>query len=199
MTDAPDKTAPPKPTPRTCPGCQSVMQVFLAGKVRLDRCFFCGGFYFDRGELSTVAGKSLEPPADGAEGTRSCAGCGEKMHTAQLESVEVDTCASCGGIYLDDGELEKLAGGVKITYDDKPPEGAVTFRCPLCGDTFDVAVGVTTAGGLACPVCAPELDSDAAIMAAPTPPADSNAGPRVPGELRMVSLALNALQMTGVI
>ena len=39
-----------------------------------------------------------------------CAKCGMKMETIVFRGVEIERCFSCGGTYLDEGELEKLAG-----------------------------------------------------------------------------------------
>jgi len=39
-----------------------------------------------------------------------CPKCGMQLHTIVINKVEVDKCFSCGGIYLDDGELEKISG-----------------------------------------------------------------------------------------
>ncbi|RLB58915.1 MAG: hypothetical protein DRI34_03470 [Deltaproteobacteria bacterium] len=39
-----------------------------------------------------------------------CPKCGMEMKTILLNEVEVDKCFSCGGIYLDEGELEKVSG-----------------------------------------------------------------------------------------
>jgi hypothetical protein len=39
-----------------------------------------------------------------------CAKCGAEMQEVEFRSVKVDKCFSCGGVYLDDGELEQLAG-----------------------------------------------------------------------------------------
>jgi uncharacterized protein len=37
-----------------------------------------------------------------------CPKCGMKMDTTTMQKVEVDICPSCGGIYLDAGELDKV-------------------------------------------------------------------------------------------
>lgn len=76
----------------------------------------------------------------------SCPGCGGRMATSMSEAaVEIDTCASCGGIWLDAGELDAL------THDKvaPPAEGAtpasvrspvkdqeeIRYReCARCGD-----------------------------------------------------------------
>lgn len=39
-----------------------------------------------------------------------CAKCGAELQEVEYRSVKVDKCFSCGGVYLDDGELEQLAG-----------------------------------------------------------------------------------------
>ena len=37
-----------------------------------------------------------------------CPKCGHEMATTTLGGVEVDVCPGCRGVYLDDGELEKI-------------------------------------------------------------------------------------------
>lgn len=37
-----------------------------------------------------------------------CAKCGGKMEITTLESVEIEICPDCGGVYLDAGELAKI-------------------------------------------------------------------------------------------
>ena len=39
-----------------------------------------------------------------------CAKCGSELSEIEFRGVKVDKCFSCGGVYLDDGELEQLAG-----------------------------------------------------------------------------------------
>ena len=39
-----------------------------------------------------------------------CAKCGAELHEVEFRGVKVDKCFACGGVYLDDGELEQLAG-----------------------------------------------------------------------------------------
>ena len=40
----------------------------------------------------------------------NCPVCKEPMIVLELEEVEIDNCISCGGIWLDAGELELLLG-----------------------------------------------------------------------------------------
>lgn len=37
-----------------------------------------------------------------------CPKCGQELTTTKLGEVEVDVCPGCRGMFLDDGELEKL-------------------------------------------------------------------------------------------
>ncbi len=39
-----------------------------------------------------------------------CAKCGAQMDEIVFRGVRVDKCFACGGVYLDDGELEQLVG-----------------------------------------------------------------------------------------
>ncbi len=39
-----------------------------------------------------------------------CPKCGTDLSEVQFRQVKVDKCFSCGGVFLDDGELEQLTG-----------------------------------------------------------------------------------------
>jgi len=39
-----------------------------------------------------------------------CPKCGMDLTTLVFRGVEIDKCTSCNGVWLDDGELEKLSG-----------------------------------------------------------------------------------------
>ena len=39
-----------------------------------------------------------------------CPKCGMELQSIDYREVTIDKCFSCGGIFLDDGELEKIAG-----------------------------------------------------------------------------------------
>lgn len=153
-------TDPAKTPHRVCPGCESAMQILAAGDTRIDRCFFCGGVYLDKGELTTLAGKPIDVGAAGTPGKRTCAGCGAALAQAKVGPVTIDLCGSCGGIYLDAGELKTLAGEIDLKQVEKPKtHEAITFICPGCGETFDTDEGIVTPEGLACVDCAPGLSS----------------------------------------
>lgn len=68
----------------------------------------------------------------------NCPACKEPMIVLELEEVEIDHCISCGGIWLDAGELElllessgekdKLLSSFEV---DKTTKEKVR-RCPIC-------------------------------------------------------------------
>ena len=39
-----------------------------------------------------------------------CPKCGGELETVFFRGIEIDRCTSCDGVWLDEGELEKLAG-----------------------------------------------------------------------------------------
>ena len=39
-----------------------------------------------------------------------CAKCGSELHEVLFRGVSIDKCFNCGGVFLDNGELEKVAG-----------------------------------------------------------------------------------------
>ena len=39
-----------------------------------------------------------------------CPKCGNDLETIAFKGVDIDKCSGCDGVWLDDGELEKLAG-----------------------------------------------------------------------------------------
>jgi hypothetical protein len=40
-----------------------------------------------------------------------CPKCGMELQTVTFRGVEIDRCFGCNGVWLDEGELEKLASG----------------------------------------------------------------------------------------
>lgn len=110
----------------TCPACGKEMEkVFIPSEgINLDICTNgCGGIYFDNREfesfdekdedvskiLEKVQGKEFEPVDESKD--RICPNCGAKMvknHSSIHKTIEIDECYSCGGKFLDRGELFKI-------------------------------------------------------------------------------------------
>lgn len=109
-----------------CPACQKVMKKIFIPKegVNVDICLDgCGGMFFDNRELKyldeasegideilkAIEGKTFEK-VDSAN-FRTCPACGARMvknYTSVKKQVQIDECYSCGGKFLDAGELQSL-------------------------------------------------------------------------------------------
>ena len=104
-----------------CPKCQTTLQPQTVAGVDVDRCPNCQGLWLDLGELEallqqTLAAESLKPAGSAVYDalTGPCPRCGGQGHMTRLTSlrradVVMDSCAVCYGIWLDGGELAKLA------------------------------------------------------------------------------------------
>lgn len=104
-----------------CPKCETI--VLAASRVRdveVDRCPQCRGIWFDEHELQRLVGltpselrtlqsKKTDESLNQKRG--QCPRDGEEMlrvYSPRNDSVVIDTCVKCGGIWLDDGELTKV-------------------------------------------------------------------------------------------
>ncbi len=77
-----------------------------------------------------------------------CPMCHEAMITLELADVEIDHCTSCGGIWLDGGELEALLGDpvqakrLLGSFEQAASPVERPRKCPICDKTMvKVAVG----------------------------------------------------------
>jgi len=129
-----------------CPACFHELTELQVGAVTVDVCHGgCGGIWFDAFELQRVdearetAGEHLlNIPRDpnrriDPARTRDCPRCaGIKLmrHCFNPKSrVEVDQCPSCGGYWLDSGELEKIRNENQSASAEKStPRGAVSIE-----------------------------------------------------------------------
>lgn len=59
-------------------------------------------------EEKKKAGESK--PKASIKGSMKCPKCDTRLATVTHKGVEIDRCENCNGIFLDDGELEMLAG-----------------------------------------------------------------------------------------
>ena len=71
---------------------------------------------------------------------RVCPVCGTETAVLELHGTEIDYCFSCGGIWLDSGELEELIGDerksdeiVKLFKDVTSTSKEKKRPCPVCG------------------------------------------------------------------
>jgi hypothetical protein len=75
--------------------------------------------FFSRQEAEKLKKAALEKHREIAANDREkakqlhymhCPKCGNDLHTVRYKSMPVERCFVCGGTWLDQGELEKLAG-----------------------------------------------------------------------------------------
>jgi len=108
-----------------CPACDRALTAVKVVGVTVDLCRDgCGGIWFDQGKLSAfaapeaAAGQALldltaQPPF-GVKVTqrRHCPKCPDSVMMRHFFSakraVTIDECPTCGGIWLDSGELERI-------------------------------------------------------------------------------------------
>lgn len=129
-----------------CPACGNKMKkVFIpSAGVNVDICVDgCGGIYFDRKEIQhfqngndksyneikkELSGKIFTPVNQNE--TRVCPVCAAKMVKTKIQglNVEIDTCYSCGGIFLDNGELELIRESMKKTSYQKAQEPNTNYQ-----------------------------------------------------------------------
>jgi len=89
--------------------------------IEVDLCPSCHGLWLDRDEvfqLSTQSDRALDELRElvkvAGEGepvipsTQSCPACGGKISVASFDSFHVEHCITCGGIFLDRGELDRV-------------------------------------------------------------------------------------------
>ena len=112
----------------TCPACGTQMtKVFVVDKgIYVDVCDKgCGGIFFDAKEIQEfsdenadiseikqlLVGKKFKNVNEFE--TRICPACNHKMIKTKVFGIEIDTCYTCGGVFLDNGEFEKVRANFK--------------------------------------------------------------------------------------
>ena len=113
-----------------CPadGQELTKQTYEAD-IEIEKCQTCGGIWLDDNELERIQSTSERDYSDSinrapdlaaqayamamqqSKPTVCCPGCGnamERIEHAGCSQIMVDTCPSCSGVWLDDGELKAL-------------------------------------------------------------------------------------------
>lgn len=106
-----------------CPSCgEEMTKIFIPEKgINVDVCDKkCGGIFFDNQEINEFSGKNDDISeiksllknknflTNNENEIRICPVCGTKMVQPTISGVKIDTCYKCGGIFLDNGEFEKI-------------------------------------------------------------------------------------------
>lgn len=99
---------------RHCPRDRALLVERKLEGVAVDECPKCGGAFFDENELGRATGdKELARYLSSVHGAASspmvCPACGNLMDLDKVGDVELDHCTSCHGVWLDKGELDRLA------------------------------------------------------------------------------------------
>lgn len=143
---------------RDCPDCDTHMQPFWlpsskaqGSEVELDRCNDCGGVWFDAGELSEATRRSVTPGKEKTD--RRCPECDVSLVRGLLAGgVDVETCTSCKGTFLEARDMEALIRAKKATKSASAP-GGTGFVCDGCGQRKPFSLAQPTLTGLECNVC----------------------------------------------
>lgn len=95
---------------------QPVVLAHIEGGLSELGCGHCQGRFVDAHSAEVVLAHAgvdqgmLRDLVGHFSGTRlTCPGCSAQMHAVQLKGVPVDVCLSCGGLWLDAGELERVS------------------------------------------------------------------------------------------
>lgn len=101
-----------------CPKCRHSLSEFHTKEgVVLDVCDGCQGIWFDRGEVAAYADLTRDIPElqsvwrDARVTRNPCPRCRvslEEMQYSSNDTLLIDRCPACGGIWLDSGELAKV-------------------------------------------------------------------------------------------
>ena len=133
----------PEDAPLQCPRCIKKMRKQRHARAVIDHCEECSGNFFDEGEMLAVLGKSADPEVWARSNRKltpsasdiSCPRCHKRMQLHPLgvegHEVDIDLCISCGGIWLDGGEIDHVmqigarqlaaSAQAKATKQPKPP------------------------------------------------------------------------------
>lgn len=114
-----------------CPACpQAPLKIArLDTGMDVDLCDFCGGAWLDKSEIYAfvrqrqklydefaAAFKSLKPSE------RICPRCAKAMHSAGVQGVNFEVCASCSGTWFDKGEVERLNAALDVQPQTRIPD-----------------------------------------------------------------------------
>jgi len=104
-----------------CPKCENIVLVHqIHGKISIELCPKCDGVWLDKGELDKITHPhqgDLEYCSLGNEGmdkisVSRCPRCHasqfEKVHFLSYSDIIIGHCSTCGGFWLDRGELEAI-------------------------------------------------------------------------------------------
>lgn len=84
-------------------------------RVTVDECPKCSGLFLDKNELAKLTGDRKlneylrDKVGDDSDSQLVCPACGGIMDAELVGEITVDVCLTCFGLWLDAGELDRLA------------------------------------------------------------------------------------------
>lgn len=141
-----------------CPACGHALSAHMVGGITVDVCRGgCGGVWFDAFELQRVD----EPHEEVNDGLldvasdplvkvdraarRNCPRCQGvvlmRYHFSVRREIEVDACPSCGGYFLDNGELDAIRA--QFASEEARREAARAVFAELFDDQLAAAAAVS--------------------------------------------------------
>ncbi len=135
-----------------CPACHRTLRTKTVGGVTVDVCNDgCGGIWFDQGEFkkfdepNEVAGEALlniprDPDVRVDQSQRyRCTKCPDSVMMRHFSSakraVVIDECPTCGGVWLDPGELRQIRS--EYPSEEARHEAAEAYFKEVLGDRID--------------------------------------------------------------
>jgi Zn-finger nucleic acid-binding protein len=134
-----------------CPKCNQPLQGIDYEGVHIETCPACGGDWLDAGELQNIldardkrfdqnecraiaqATKISHLKLDTLNRHLTCPNCGAVTHPINYgddSGIIIDKCASCGGVWLEKGEIEKIQELVE-GWDDELPQDLAQYSPKL--------------------------------------------------------------------
>ncbi len=116
---------------RVCPEDLVMLEARELRGLTLDVCPKCAGIYFDEGEIAALQFDGPEALTEVEDAVtpggltfvespipKRCPGCQKPMHGYRYRyssDIRLDGCQNCGGVWIQDGELGKIADYLQAT------------------------------------------------------------------------------------
>jgi Zn-finger nucleic acid-binding protein len=126
-----------------CPTCSIPLEGGVFGASRFEECPQCAGVWILEQALKAIESgsahnleqlDSMETPAHPVTPTaseRACPACGQTMQRFRFlvtTNIELDRCETCEGLWVDDGELAKMADAIEEANRPATPEELKAMR-----------------------------------------------------------------------
>lgn len=90
-----------------CPRHATALVETHSGNLRVWHCVTCSGLWLPAGAFHASVGH-VSVIGRGRPAGMSCPGDGQPLTSVIHRGIEVDVCGTCGGVWFDHGELQKI-------------------------------------------------------------------------------------------